>query len=147
MPCLYKPTGGENKDGHWEEGCRRPSPSCPANTTIQAIDLVLKINKKKVIKLILMVSIISNSQIHLYSKNRNKSWTPLVKQLVIGTPGRVMTRAALWLADNTYPVLAQVSVPQPLAISTEGVRRSGGVGVVGTRPLEKALVCACTHHA
>ena len=86
MPCLYKPTGGENKDGHWDEGCRRPSPSCPANTTIQTIDLVLKINKKEVIKLILMVSIILNSQICIYFK-QEKFLGSSVLELVFGTPG------------------------------------------------------------
>ena len=75
-------------------------------------------------------------------------------QLLLGTPGRVMTARLsvgptaptplllllgseapdhFLVTDPSSLVFAQVSVPQSLAIRTEGVRYSGGVGVVGTR--------------
>ena len=87
-------------------------------------------------------------------------------QLLLGTPGRVMTARLsvgptaptplllgseasdhFLVTDPSSLVFAQVSVPQSLAIRTEGVRYSGGVGVVGARAACGTLVGSCVHYA
>ena len=83
-------------------------------------------NKMKEISIIKWWALFQISQNRYISKQEQKILDSIGDQLAVGTPGCVMTRAVLPLADANYLCLPRSSYLSQWAICTKGVWSSGG---------------------